>query len=72
MTEFEKFKEAESLIPYLPGRMGQVIWKGISCTIAKPKCLRNGMTSKLVEACQSSRPQMGRQSKPTTNDGTSG
>jgi hypothetical protein len=42
--------------------------RGISCNIAKPNCLRNGMTSKLVEACQSSRSSMGRQSKASTND----
>ena len=61
-------KEAESIIPYLAGRMGQVICKGISCNIAKPNCLRNGMTSKLVEAYLSPAWEMGRQSKPTTND----
>lgn len=47
---------------------GQLICKGINCNIAKPNCLRNGMTSSLMEACQSPALEKGRQSKPTTND----
>jgi len=46
-----------------------VICKGISCNIAKPDCLRNGMTSKLVVE-RDRLTGLGRQSKPGSEGGS--